>query len=98
MADINEIEAREAKHGEKMIEIKVRFWTNNLTPQKDNIIPKNGWASGVVRIAKNDTHGVKSKHPIPFNSLMEIPAAIEQVLVQHGIKLHIDRAMKIYLV
>ena len=35
--------------------------------------------------------------PRPFNSLMEIPAAIEKVLVESGVKLHIDWAMSKYI-
>jgi hypothetical protein len=37
------IESREAKHGSKMIEVKVRFWTNDLAERKDRIIPKHAW-------------------------------------------------------
>ena len=34
-----------------MIEVKVRFWTNDLADGKDRIRPKHAWGSGVVRMA-----------------------------------------------
>jgi hypothetical protein len=30
-----------AKHGEKVIEIKLRFWTNDIAKEKDHIFPKH---------------------------------------------------------
>ena len=35
-----EIEEREAPHGEKMIELRVRFWTN-LASEKGHVIPES---------------------------------------------------------
>lgn len=97
MVDQNEIEAREAKHGEKMIEVKVRFWTDKLTDDPEKIIPKHAWASGVVRIKSNKTHGIKPEFNALFSSLMDIPSAIEKVLTAHNIKLRIGSQMKKYL-
>ena len=57
------IESREAKHGSKMIEVKVRFWTNDLAEEKGRIRPKHAWGSGVVRIARNDSHGSSRCRP-----------------------------------
>src|SRR6266851_8764840 len=58
-------EAREAKHGEKMIEVKVLFWTDSIAPTKGKIIPKNAWTSGVVRIESNKAHGITPQNPVP---------------------------------
>ena len=33
---------------EKMIEIRVKFWTDSIAKTKGNIVPKNSWDSGVV--------------------------------------------------
>ena len=54
------VAAQEAEHGEKMIEIKLRFWTNDIAKQKGKIVPKNAWAAGVVRVERNDSHGIKT--------------------------------------
>lgn len=71
-----------------MIEIKVRFWTNNLAVD-GKIVPKEGWSRGVVRVTPNISHGIEPGPAVPFNSLMELPAKIEEVLIQNGITLHL---------
>jgi hypothetical protein len=80
--------ARDAKHGEKMIEIKVRFWTDKLADSIGQVIPKHAWTSGVVRIARNEPHGITPGRPIPFNSLLDLSAIIEKCLLEHEIVLH----------
>ena len=37
----NKVAAQEAEHGEKMIEVKIRFWTNSIAEQEGKIIPKH---------------------------------------------------------
>jgi hypothetical protein len=78
---------RDSRHGEKMIEIKVRFWTDNIAA-KGKIIPKHCWNSGVIRIERNDLHGIKPPSPVPFNSLSEILPKIEKVLQRNKIQVH----------
>ncbi len=68
--------ARPARRGERMLEIKVRFWTNDLAPEGE-ILPKHGWTRGVVRITPNEAHGIESGRAVPFNSLLELTAKIE---------------------
>ena len=92
----NDPVTREAKHGERMIEVKIRFWTDTLAP-RGKVIPKNAWTSGVVRIESNKTHGIKPLPPVPFNSLLDVGAAIEKVLMAHGITLHPSRKMRKYV-
>jgi len=89
-------ESRKAGKGEHMIELKVRFWTNGLGAGKGEIWPKHAWPSGVVRVEANQTHGIRAKKPIPFNSLMHLPAVIEKVLINQGITLHLERRMSRY--
>ena len=90
-------EAREAKYGEKMIEVKVLFFTDGVASESGKIIPKNGWTSGVVRIDSNKSHGITPKNPVPFNSLLDVGTAIEKVLISHGITLHPSRKMRKYV-
>ncbi len=87
---------REAIHGEKMIEVKLRFWTNAIAPSKDSVLPKHAWASGVVRMESNKSHGIKPKAPVPFHSLLDIGAVVEKVLIAHGVVLHAPRQMLKY--
>ena len=75
MTDTDDDE-REAEHGEKMIEIKVRFWTNRIADRPGHIVPRHARSSGVVKIARNEAHGVtpKKQRPVPFNSLLDLGA------------------------
>ena len=80
----------EAPHGEKMIEVRVRFWTNAIAEGEDNIRPKHGWDTGYVQIAPNPAHGIVTptmprRH---FHSLAELAGVVEEVLIDNGIKLH----------
>jgi hypothetical protein len=91
------LEVQEAEWGERMIEVKIRFWTNDIAKGKGQIQPKHAWTSGLIRMERNDAHGIKPKHSRKFNSLSEIPAVIEKVLIEHGVHLHLERAMSKYL-
>jgi hypothetical protein len=90
-------EQREAQHGERMIEVKIRFWTNDLAQGDGMIRPKHAWSSGVVRMERNKSHGIVPQNPAPFHSLMDVSGVIEEVLLAHGITLHASRKMKKYL-
>jgi len=69
---------REALYGEKMIEVKLRFWTNDIAPTKGSVLPKHAWTSDVVRMESNKSHGIMPKAPVPFHSLIDIGAVIEK--------------------
>jgi hypothetical protein len=96
-ANADEVAAQEAKHGERMIEIKVRFWTNDIAEGEGNILPKHAWTSGVVRMERNSSHGIVPDAPMPFHSLMDLSAVMEKVLHRDGVQLHPSRRMKKYL-
>ena len=88
---------KQAVQGENMIEVRLRFWTNNIAADKGKIIPKQAWSSGVVRIQANASHGIVPRNPKPFQSLLDIGAVVEKVLIEHGVVLHPSRQMKKYL-
>lgn len=89
--------ALKAEYGEKMIEVKIRFWTNNISGKTGKVLPKHAWTSGVVRMEGNKSHGIVPKHPRPFHSLLDVNAVIERVLIEHGIVLHTNRTMDKYV-
>lgn len=91
-----DVVAREAAQGERMIEVKVRFWTNDIA-EPGKIQPKHAWSSGVVRIKGNKSHGIVPHHPKPFQSLLDIGAIIEKVLVEHDVVLHPSSRMRQYM-
>src|ERR1039458_8810510 len=94
MANGKNIEAREAKYGEKMVEVKVRFWTDSISSEVGKVIPKHALTSGVVRIKGNKSHGIAAGKPTPFNSLLDIGTAIEKTLIENGITLHLSGGMR----
>jgi hypothetical protein len=79
-----------AKRGERMIELKIRFWTDGLADEPDKIIPRHAWAHGVVTIESNKSHDIQPDKPKPFNSPFELMAAIEYMLHKHEVKLHLN--------
>jgi hypothetical protein len=91
-------EAREAKHGSRMIEIRVRLWTDNIVEGKGMILPKHAWDAGVVRIEPNAAHGITAGEPIPFNGMADLPSKIERLLIDRGIKVHLSRKQRRYLI
>ena len=91
-----QIEEKEARHGQKMIEVKIRFWTNDIAKGKGKIVPKHAWASGVVRMGRNRAHGIEPGSPLPFNSLLDVGSVIEKTLINNEITLHPDSRMKKY--
>ncbi len=94
---MNKTDAVKAKHGEKMIEIKLRFWTNDIAQNSGELIPKHAWSSGVVRVERNETHGIVPGSPKPFHSLLDIGSVVERVLIEQGITLHPSEKMQKYL-
>lgn len=96
MAERFEPETVLAKQGERMIEVKILFWTNDIASGKSMIRPKHAWAGGVVKVERNRAHGIVPQPPRPFHSVMELPAVIEKVLIQQGIVLHRSDRMRKY--
>ena len=96
MAKRKDISAKIAEHGQKMIEVQIRFWTNDIAEKEGQILPKHAWASGVVKVESNRSHGIRQGNPLPFHSLLDVGSVIEKSLITHGITLHSSRKMKKY--
>jgi len=86
-----------AKQNEKMIEVRLRFWTNKISTEKGKVLPKHAQTGGVVRIERNETHGIVPRKPKPFHTLLDVGAIVEKVLIEHGIKLHPSERMRKYM-
>ncbi len=52
---------KKVPHGQKMIEVRLRFWTNAIAKKKDHIVPKHCWDHGTLYLIENEGHEVK--HP-----------------------------------
>lgn len=97
MAKTTALSSEIAKHGQKMIQINIRLWTNNISHRKGEIIRKHAWTSGVIRLESNQAHKITLTNPVPFHSLMDLTAVVEKVLIQHGIMLHTSRKLRKYV-
>lgn len=85
-----------APHGKKTIELRIRFFTDQLSSVPGNIWPKHAWDRGSIYTVVNDYHDIEVAGAT-FNSTAEITLAIEKVLVKAGIRLHpTGRAGAIY--
>jgi hypothetical protein len=85
-----------APHGEKMLTLTVRFWTNDIAP--DGQFAKHAWTAGWVTLDRNEAHGLVGK-PIKavFHTLLDLPRAIQDVLTEAGITLHLSPQMAKYV-
>ncbi|HYL58711.1 MAG TPA: hypothetical protein VEU51_07560, partial [Candidatus Acidoferrales bacterium] len=85
MESTKDLAERAALHGERMLEISVRFWTNDIAVDEGNIVPKHAWTSGVISLVRNKSHDIEPLPPKPFHTLMDLSGVIEQVLIAHGV-------------
>lgn len=92
------MEAVKAPKGERTIELTVRFFTDDIDNRSGYVVPKHAQECGAVHINANKSHGIKSQDPIIFNSLPQLHAAIERVLIQNGINLIVSNRTKKYRV
>jgi hypothetical protein len=83
------IEGKTASRNEKTIKMKLYFFTDNFT-EKGKILPKHCWTKGTVVMEANKSHGIETgvQSECHFNSLDDIPAAIEHVMEAHGITMY----------
>ena len=88
-----DVETREARWGERMVELKIRFWTDGLADGRGRILPKHAWTSGIVRTTPKKAHDI-TEVKRPFNSLGELGAVVERVLIEAGVKLHPSSKMR----
>ena len=93
----DESQERVAVHGKKMIEIRVRLWTDNIA-DSGKILPKHAWDAGVVYLSGNASHGIETTQPAPFNGFAELPRKIEKLLIDNEIKIHLSQRARKYLV
>jgi hypothetical protein len=90
------LETRAAKHGQRMLEVRVRFWTDDIAKKKGDVIPKHAWGSGMINIDRNEAHGLIPEKWLAFNSMAEIASVIEKCLLENDVKIISSRKMKKY--
>lgn len=85
------VKAPSEKRGNKTIEVRVHFWTNGIAAREGEIKPGHCLASGSVHMTTNEAHGLKDKRQAKFNSIPQLPAAIEKAMISAGITVHTSR-------
>ncbi|HOC45941.1 MAG: hypothetical protein PHT96_10650 [Syntrophorhabdaceae bacterium] len=97
MASAKSIKEKEVDHEERMIEVRLSFWTDGIAVKEGNIVPKHARSSGLMRVEPNGAHEIVPESPAAFHSLMDITSALEKVLIENGIVLHHSKKMRKYL-
>lgn len=86
-----------AKYVERTIEVRIRFWTDAIADGEGKVRQRHCWSAGTVTMPKQSAHGIDGVGSFPFNSLLDVPAVIEKVLIAHGVKVHPSKRMQRYL-
>jgi len=73
-------------HGKKTIEVRLRFFTDDLAQQDGHIVPKHCWSIGGASMPVNEDHGIESRQTVLFNSIAAILPAIEELFSANGIQ------------
>ena len=78
-----------AERGERMILVKVRFWTNGIggVTGSGKIVPGSAWGAGVVTVASNAAHGIEGQRPLPFHVMDDLTDVIAEALRRAGVTL-----------
>ncbi len=78
-----------AKRENKMIEVRVKFWTNaredDATEWKT--MKATGYGAGLVTLPRNDLHDIGPASPVHFHTMGQILPAIEEILARAGVRI-----------
>ena len=89
----NKLTSIQMPHGEKMIEIRIHLWTDQIAETHGETVPKHALDAGIVSLPRNKSHGIPASDSVKFHTLMQLPAAIEKLLVRQGIQLQLRAYM-----
>ena len=85
-------EAVNAPIGQRMVEVKIRFLTDEVVDGEGVILPKHVNGKGFLTLEPNEAHGIpNARGNKPFNSMAEIPAVLEKLLSGEGVTVHTRR-------
>ena len=83
-------------HGQKMLELRTRFFSNDIADEKGYVLAGNVWECGVVYLHPNDLHEIGQNKAEIFHSMAELPSAIEKVLIKNKVIIHRSKRTKKY--
>ena len=85
--------ARKPSH--KMIEVKLRFWTDSIADKPGGIVQKRAWDKGYATVSANELHGInKCSKEVKFNSILEIHSAVAGALEDAGVTLYTGHKLR----
>jgi len=74
------------RYGKQTIQLSVRLYADDMDG-RGNYWQKHAWDRGTVYTIKNEDLGIES-HQSHFNSLAELPLAVEKLLIKAGVTIH----------
>ena len=83
----------------KLVSETLRFpqrFPSDAAPRTTPPRPRHAWTSGMVALQRNDAHELQGGDPMPLNSMLELPAVIEKLLIRDKVKLHASDRMRRY--
>jgi hypothetical protein len=84
--------------GQRTIRLTVAFHTNRISKKAGYVVKREAWDTGTVVPHTNRAHGITPGRPVVhFNSLAELPFAIEKCLIAHGVKVRPGRRSQKYI-
>ena len=81
----------------KTIQITIYFFTKDLNPEADKVLPRHAWDCGQVTLPANKLHGIRAGGQKRFRTLMHLGHAIEELLRKNRIILHAGRGSRKYM-
>jgi hypothetical protein len=85
------------KKTNKMIQVKIYFWTNGMVPQKGGVLAKHAWDCGHVVLPANPKHHIRAGGRKQFRTLLQLGSAIEELLQKNGVTVHMGRGSRKYM-
>lgn len=77
-----------APHGEKTIEVRIHFFTDNMkgVPEGQQR-PKHAWFKGGISLVANESHGLRPR-TVHFHGPLELMGQLGALLRDAGVKFH----------
>ena len=76
------------KNSNRMISIELKFFVNDMNENND-IEPGHMWDQGTIHLLPNAQHGILERKVEHFHSLMDISGALERLIWDNGLKVHV---------
>lgn len=73
-------------HGERTIEVTLRFWTDRIADKEGHVIPGFCWEGCFVSVPSQPSHGIKTTAPMMSNHFGELVSTVQAALDEAGVK------------